>query len=135
MRDKGTCSRGADCKYSHHPQDTGRTKTGALTKAGKKREEDASAALKGKGKGKSKGKNQTKSKDKSKILCKHVKNDKRCPNHPTEGGNCEYNHRRKEFDEKAKYTSKKKKGDGKGRADAQEEDLGGWETPSGAYPC
>ncbi len=43
FRDKGTCSRGDSCIFSHSPQDTGRTSTGALTKAAKKAKRQADA--------------------------------------------------------------------------------------------
>ena len=102
MKEKSICSR-TDGKYSPHPQDTGKTKTGALIEA-RIKEEEATGALKGKGRGKgAKGKNQTEGKDKSKILCKHVKDNKRCPNHPAEGGTCECNRRKREFDDKGKH--------------------------------
>ena len=96
----GVCNR-QNCPHSHHPQDTGRTKTGDLTKAAKRAEEEAaSAAAKGKGKGKGKGKKGAGDKDKSKILCKFTKKYEKCPKHPSIGIDCPYNHRKREFDEK-----------------------------------
>ena len=57
MQREGKCDRSPNCPYSHHPQDTGRTPTGALTRAAKRAAaEDAAGAQKGKGKGKGKGK-------------------------------------------------------------------------------
>ena len=69
------------------------------------------------------------------MLCKFTKKDEKCQKHPFIGGDCPYNHRKREFDEKGKYISKKK-GKGKGRAAGQEEDdgTGGWEEPLG-YAC
>ena len=69
------------------------------------------------------------------MLCRHTAKGDRCPKHPSVGGDCPYNHRKGEFDEKGKYTGRKKKGKGKGRTGGQEgEDAGGWEEPLG-YAC
>ena len=58
MKKDGKCDR-PNCPYSHHPADTGRTPSGALTKAAKAAQaaETAAAAQKGK-KGQSKRKGQ-----------------------------------------------------------------------------
>ena len=137
MKKDGKCDR-PNCPYSHHPADTGRTPSGALTKAAKAAQaaESAAAAQKGKkGKASGKGKGDTPAgKDKSKMLCKHVKDGKKCPNHPREGGNCQYCHVRSKFDKDGKYTGKKSKGKGKhGRSGGQEEeeDDDGWTEPLG----
>ena len=75
----GTCKYGGDCRFSHDAKDTGRTPSGALTKAAKAA---AQAKAKAKAKAKSHGGDHDQSggargansgkggKDKKKILCK-----------------------------------------------------------------
>ena len=131
-RDKGTCSRGDNCKFSHDVSVTGRHPSGALSKAAKAKAKAKAAAakaqgqdqagpFKGKGGGKgnpspkAKAKPKAKSaKDKKKTLCKFVKQGKECP----AGNSCEYNHKHWLFDANGKWVGKaagKSRGRGGGR--------------------
>ena len=116
---------GDSCKYSHLPEHTGRTAAGELTRARKREEAAAGPAQpkkqpkakpkaepkadpsgaqgRGRGKGGTKGgekneftKNGT---PKKQILCKYVKDGKKCPL----GDKCLYGHRRKNFDAGGQY--------------------------------
>jgi len=115
FRDTGKCKYGDNCRFSHSPKDTGRTPTGALTKAARKAaakagaggspsgqaEADASAAGKGRGRGKGKGKE---GKDRKTIICKYIKDPKKgtCP----DGKNCTFSHSKRLFDANWKYVWK-----------------------------
>ena len=133
FRDTGKCKFGDDCRYSHDPKDTGRTRQGALTKAAKKKaaaaakaaadaaSEAAAAAAKaaagkpGKagGKGGGKGGKEGKGGDpnsKKKILCKFIKD----PSKGTcnRGKDCPFSHNKRLFDDNFKFVGRpRRKGD------------------------
>jgi len=149
FRDKGTCKYGDNCRYDHDAKVTGRTPTGALTRAAKKaqaagvsqqqqpqqpqpkqpkggNQQDPAAGGQGKDGAKGQGK------DKKKILCRYIKKDQACP---AAQGQCPYSHRKNYFDDKGKFVGRPK-GKGKGRrGGGQDTDHGnaeeGWDQPVG----